>query len=460
MPYSGLLQDPTNAKVLLHLLYSGPKTNKQIARDFSVMRIRTKTGVLIRGHSGYHYIRSATKKLEKAGLIKAIASVKEKVYGFNLDCNSGILTRIFSLRGFKDWEYIHNNIGFTPEHLNRILRHTLFRRTSKPAFKQALGTSEHRSRSFLYNYKKRLENGTKDVVLAVLVFITDVTSSIIEVEPKELWNTIHNKGIEELRRSIRRDFNAYNWRNLPTTMIEDIERSELDTYIEGYKKAVDEKVLNSVINLWQIKTGFSRDDVLELVAYTYLIERLFIYFTYCRITNKDMERIRAIGPSPRAIEVGDRDEKLVASWGFKATHDALKRLNRDVKNVLASDQKMFVLFEGSLRTEKEFVELVRLRYEKEAAVEEKREKDYSKATGKERRGLSLSSAMRIATKKKLPMHTIKTIDLVQFCVRLYGTRSLRGIKTLVHALSSAGYGNYFERVREMYRMKLPHKSDK
>ncbi|MCK4714870.1 MAG: hypothetical protein KAT35_04795, partial [Candidatus Aenigmarchaeota archaeon] len=107
MPYSELLQDPTNAKVLLHLLYSGPRTNKQIVRNFSVMRIRTKTGVLIRGRSGYHYVRSATKKLEKAGLIKAIALAKEKVYGFNLDCNSGLLMRIFSLRGFKDWEYIH-----------------------------------------------------------------------------------------------------------------------------------------------------------------------------------------------------------------------------------------------------------------------------------------------------------------------------------------------------------------
>jgi hypothetical protein len=460
MLHSELLDDPTNVKILLHLLYSGPRTNKEIAADFSMMRIRTKTGVLIRGRSGYHYIRSETKKLEKAGFITVLGSIKEKLYGFNLDTSSGLLRFVFDLRDFKNWEYIYNSMGFTSGHLNRVLSHTVFRDASKSEFGDSHELDEYSYRNFLYNYRKALEKGAENILVATLVFITGVTSSVTEIDSRDLWDLIYNRGVENFRSLVKRDFNAYNWKSLPKTMTEDIKRNELETYIEQYKEDIEMPVLNSVIDLWKIKTGLNDEDILELIAYFYLVERLFVYLTYCYVLNSGMKKMNVNFPV-RGGEVEVRDEELISSLGFKKVREALKRLSRSVKNRrLEEDQKTVVVFERSIYLENEFIELIRVRFSEEAKVEEKREENYMKATGKWYSGLSLKSAIEVTQKKKLTVRTMKVIDLVKGSIKLYGIGTLRGIRTLEAALSNFGYKNYFDKIHEMYKIKLSHKSDK
>ena len=146
---------------------------------------------------------------------------------------------------------------------------------------------------------------------------------------------------------------------------------------------------------------------------------------------------------------------------FKKVHYTLKRLNRNIKNrKIKDDQKTVIVFENSLYLENEFIELVRVRYSEESKVEEKKEEGYMKATGRWYSGLSLRSAIEILQKKNLDVRTLKVIDLIKNSIRLHGISSLRGIKTLEAALSQIGHGEYFKRIHKIYKIKLPHKSDK
>ena len=464
MTIPDILDDPLANHIFLHLLYSGSRTNKQLTDDFSLLRIKTKRGVLVRGRTGYNYIRILTDKLADDGILRKRKVGDEVIYSANLDAKEGIMNDIlFGIRNISG-ELAHHSLKFAADQINWFINHSIVLGVIESGigeFNEAFDYEDLECRSNLFDYRMRLERNSRHIILAVLLFLCKVSQKVTDIDYGKLKNSIIKEGTEKTRKEIVDDITSFNWRVLPSDMRKDVPQEELDLYINRYRDSLEKGVENPVVSYWTSRTGMVEEDVLEFISFSYIIERLFTLLFYLKEMSILSETVSELEYPTGVIKVHVEEIELVKTVGLPRAKGALRKINtfltQKKKKTIPEEVKKVVVYSGDIYLQREFSELIHIQYKKESDQKLNDRNVYLTAIGRKPvKVLSLNDALEIAIDKKRDVKVLDVVQLIHTVVTSEGTGILRRIKRLKSILEkSYNYEDYFSRLEEMYKMKLP-----
>lgn len=459
-----IIEDPLSSQIFFHLLYSGSRTNKQITKDFSSLRVKSKRGVLVRGTTGYNYIRNLTEKLADAKILKRKKIRDEVIYSANLDAKDGIFKEVlFNIKGLSG-EPIHHNLKFAADQINWFLENPVVLSIIESGlgeFNKAFDYPDLECRSKLFDYRIRLERNSNNPDVALLLFLCRLSERVTDVTYLRGRDQIIKLGTNKVRNEIVEDLNSFNWRMLPPNMRKDIASQEIDTYIKRYESILDKRVIESVISYWYSRTGIRKDRILDFLSFSYIIERLFTLLLYTHSLNKSLDVVSELEFPTGIIKVHVEDMEIIKSVGLRRSKTILRKINTQLTQrkmkMLPDDLRKIVIYMGDIYLLKEFSELIHIQYKTESDEKLKQRNIYLNAIGKkEVKVMSLSDALEIVNAKKKRVDVLDVVQLIHAVVTADGTKILDKIKNLKNILEeSYNYEDYFSRLEEMYKMHLP-----
>jgi hypothetical protein len=459
-----ILDDPLSSQIFFHLLYSGSRTNKQITKDFGMLRVKSKRGVIIRGDSGYNYVRNLTEELADAGVLMRKKVRDEIIYSANLDAKEGIINDlIFDIKGLSG-EPIHHSLKFASDQINWFLQNPVTLSVIEYGlgeFNRAFDFEPLESRSRLFDYRMRLERNAKHPKFGLLLFLCKLAEKITDIGYLKVRDKVIKQGSDSVREDVVQDLNSFNWRMLPPEMRKEISAQDIDSYIRRYEGILEKGVIESIISYWYSRTGIRKDKILDFLAFAYIIERLFTLLLYTDVMRSSLDTISEIEFPSGAIKVHVESMELIKSIGLNRAKSALRKINTELtrgKNkFIPEDLDRIIIYSGDIYLPKEFAELVHIQYKQEADEKLKQRNAYLAAIGKkEVKAISLNDALEIVNDKKKQVDVLDVVQLIHAVITAEGTEILEKIKTLKDILEKFyNYEDYFSRLEEMFKMRLP-----
>jgi hypothetical protein len=459
-----ILRDMLTSQIFFHLLYSGPRTNKQLRDDFAILRLKTKRGVIVRGRTGYNYIRNITGEMADNGVLRTKRQSGEFVYIVDLE---GFLSKLlFDIRDTAGLGYAHQSLKYVPEYFHTFFEHSITQRLLKDGFggfNNAFDLEESEARHELFNYKVMLEHTSRDVKTGLLLFLVKLCERITEIPYDKMWWDMVRKGSGRFRQEIVEDINSYNLDSLPDDMKKDVSKEKMKLYIDRYRESAGQIVIDSLASYWLSKSKIEKKDTENFLPYAYLMQRIFIYLLYTVFSEGFYEHMLRFEFPVRAIRLHPEHREAVEGIGMKRATDILRKVNSYLiikkKKTLPDEVRRAIIYESDLYLTNSFIELISMRYRDETAEKLAEQNAFLRSIGKkETRVLTLNNAISIAMSKGKTMDVIDIVHLLHIVITNKGPSIMQKLRKLQEVLEkSYGYKTYFKKLNEMYQIKLPEK---
>jgi hypothetical protein len=458
------LKDPLASQIFFHLLYSGPRTNKQLRDDFSILRLETKRGVIVRGRTGYNYVRNITGEMADNGILKAKRHDGEFVYSVDLE---GFLSKLlFDIRDTAGLGYAHQSLKYVPEYFHTFFEHKITQRLLKDGigeFNNAFDLEENEARHQLFNYKVMLEHTSRKVKTGLLLFLVRLCERITEMPYDRMWWDMVKKGSGKFRQEVVEDINSYNLNSLPADMKKDVSEEKMKLYINRYLNTAGAIVVESLVSYWLSKSKIEKKNTENFLPYVYLMQRIFIYLLYTVFSEGFYERMLRFEFPVRAVQLHPEHRDAIERIGMKRAVDVLRKVNSYLivkkKKTLPDDVRRAIIYESDLYPTNSFIELITMRYRDKTAEKLAEQNAFLRSMGKkETRVLTLNNAISIAMSEGKTMDVIDIVHLLHIVLINKGPSVMQKLRKLQGVLEkSHGYKSYFEKLNEMYQIKLPEK---